>query len=48
MSKKKQSIVDNPVHKNMELFNKPKTFVDQKKEFKRGKNKHKGTHWSSF
>lgn len=30
----------NPVHKNMEEFNKPKTHKDKKKEYKR-KLKHK-------
>lgn len=32
----------NFVHKHMVEFNKPKVFVDQKKESKRGKRKHKG------
>jgi hypothetical protein len=32
----------NPVAKNLEKFNRPVTHVDQKKEEKRGKQKHKG------
>ena len=46
--KKKKNITENPVHKHMETFNKPKTFVDQKKEFKKGKRKHKGSDYASF
>lgn len=34
--------VQNFVAKHMNTFNKAKTFVDQKKEFKNGKTKHKG------
>jgi len=33
----------NPVAKNMEKFNKPKTYKDRKKESDRGYEKHKGT-----
>lgn len=44
---KKKSVVNNPVQKHMETFNKPKTFVDQKKEMKNGKQKHKGRDWFS-
>lgn len=32
----------NPVHKNMETFNKPQTHKDRKKDAKNGKVKHKG------
>lgn len=45
---KLQPVVENPVHKNMEVFNKPKTFVDRKKEAKNGKTKHKGRYNASF
>jgi hypothetical protein len=49
MSKKKKNpVVNNPVAKHMETFNKPKTFVDQKKEAKNGKVKHKGRDFTSF
>lgn len=48
MGKKKTTGVNNPVAKHMETFNKPKTFVDQKKEMKAGKTKHKGRDFSSF
>lgn len=49
MGKSKKKInVNNPVAKHMEMFNKPKTFVDQKKEFKNGKTKHKGRYDASF
>jgi hypothetical protein len=49
MAKKpKQHAVSNPVAKHMETFNKPKTFVDQKKESKNGKIKHKGRDYTSF
>ncbi|SOK58316.1 hypothetical protein [Yersinia phage fHe-Yen9-04] len=41
-------VVNNFVAKHMETFNKPKTFVDQKKEFKNGKTKHKGRYDASF
>lgn len=47
MGKKKNAVVENPVHKHMETFNKPKTFVDQKKEFKAGKTKHRRDMFSS-
>lgn len=48
MSKKTKNVtVNNPVAKHMETFNKPKTFVDQKKELKKGKTKHKGTDYDS-
>ena len=47
-SKKKKPSVQNPVAKHMETFNKPKTFVDQKKEAKNGKIKHKGRDYASF
>lgn len=50
MSKKKNKSKDvqqapehqNFVHKNMEKFNKPKTFEDRKRAAKNGKVKHKG------
>lgn len=45
---KLQPVVENPVHKNMEVFNKPKTFIDQKKEAKKGTVKHKGRYNASF
>lgn len=45
---KLEPVTDNPVHKNMVIFNKPKTFVDQKKESKNGKIKHKGRYDASF
>lgn len=41
-------IVENPVAKHMETFNKPKTFIDQKKEMKKGKAKYKGRYDASF
>lgn len=44
---KKTPVQNNPVAKHMETFNKPKTFVDQKKEFKKGKTKHKGADYDS-
>lgn len=47
-SKRKTPSVCNPVAKHMETFNKPKTFVDQKKESKNGKIKHKGRDFTSF
>ncbi|WNV47188.1 hypothetical protein ENKO_079 [Klebsiella phage fENko-Kae01] len=48
MAKKSKSVVViNPVAKHMETFNKPKTFVDQKKETKNGKIKHKGRGWDT-
>lgn len=47
MSKSKKPSVQNFVHKHMEEFNKPKTFVDQKKEDRKGKVKHKGRGWDS-
>lgn len=31
----------NPVHKNREKFNKPKTHKDKKKEYRKGTRKHK-------
>jgi len=40
--------VQNFVHKHMETFNKPQTHVDQKKESKKGKIKHKGRYDASF
>jgi hypothetical protein len=40
--------VQNFVHKHMETFNKPKTFIDRKKEQKNGKTKHKGRYDASF
>lgn len=40
--------VNNLVQKHMETFNKPKTFVDRKKEMKNGKQKHKGRYDASF
>lgn len=46
-NKKKKLSVNNPVAKNMELFNKPKTFTDQKKDAKNGKVKHKGRGWDT-
>ncbi len=51
MAKSKKTekvVVNNPVAKHMETFNKPKTFVDQKKESKKGKTKHKGRYDASF
>lgn len=45
--KSKFVVVNNPVAKHMETFNKPKTFVDQKKETKNGKIKHKGRGWDT-
>jgi hypothetical protein len=47
VSKNIKVTVNNPVAKHMETFNKPKTFVDQKKEDRKGKVKHKGRGWDS-
>lgn len=44
---KLQPVVENPVHKNMETFNKPKTFEDQKYAANNGKIKHKGRGWDT-
>lgn len=38
---KKKPPERNPVHKNMEQFNKPKTFECRKTKAKKGYNKHK-------
>ena len=37
-----QCVMNNPVAKNLNKFNKAKTFVDRKKNAKRGYKKHKG------
>lgn len=42
--KKVKAKVNNLVAKHCETFNKPKTFVDQKKRNKKGYCKHKGEH----
>ena len=39
--RKKKSKAKNPVAKHMETFNRPQTHVDRKKEYKKGKSKHK-------
>ncbi|AMM43627.1 hypothetical protein FDG95_gp062 [Pectobacterium phage vB_PcaM_CBB] len=51
MAKSKKTekvVVNNPVAKHMETFNKPKTFTDRKKDNKNGKIKHKGRYDASF
>lgn len=47
MSKSKKPNVQNFVHKHMEEFNRPSTYVDRKKETRKGKVKHKGRGWDS-
>lgn len=42
------SAAQNPVHKNMELFNKPQTHKDKKKASKNGEVKHKGKQNDGF
>lgn len=41
MSKKNKRRIKNPVARNMETFNRPKTFRDKKNDYKRN-DKHKG------